>query len=70
MRSIRETATEIAKQYAAPTERFQAADAIEQALRDERERAAKIVEDRLPIGADDCAACEQLRRLAERIRED
>lgn len=46
MKSIEETAAEIAKQYAAPTERFQLANAIEQALRDEQERCAKIAEAR------------------------
>lgn len=44
MKSIREIATEIAAQFAKPTERFQLAEAIEQALRDERERCAKIAE--------------------------
>jgi hypothetical protein len=43
-------------------------EAIDKALRDRDERAAKIAEDALPIGADDCDSCDRIRRIAARIR--
>lgn len=43
-------------------------DAIEAALNAERERAAKIAEDIMPIGADDCYWCERVQRAAAAIR--
>lgn len=42
--------------------------AIEAALNAERERAAKIAEDIMPIGADDCYWCERVRKAAAAIR--
>lgn len=39
------------------------------ALRNERERAAKLTEDIMPIGADDCYWCERVKKAARAIRE-
>lgn len=43
--------------------------AVLSALRNERERAAKITEDVLPIGSDDCYWCERVQKAAQAIRE-
>lgn len=39
------------------------------ALRNRDERAAKITDDILPIGSDDCYWCERVKRAAAAIRE-
>lgn len=43
-------------------------DAIDKAPQKERERCAKIAEDILPIGADDCYWCERVNRAVAAIR--
>lgn len=45
-------------------------DAIEAALKDRDERAAKITADILPIGADDCYWCERVERAVAAIRNE
>lgn len=71
-----ETTREIAKQVVAKWKRDigqvvkyeRMEDDIEAALNAERERCAKIAEDIMPIGADDCYWCERVQRAAAAIR--